>query len=492
MLPNTIERHYLILFHETNNLQPKPVNSKIPSRLKKEEKDLRIQQLETELAQAREDMRSITEDQEAAYEELQSANEELLSSSEELQSLNEELETGKEELQSTNEEVTVVNNELISTNEQVTGERNFSDAIIDNLHEPLMVLDYKLRIKTCNHAFFKTFLLNEIETDDKLIYELGNGEWDIPGLRSLLENILPQKSKFAEFELQHKFSKIGERILLLNAKEIIKQNSAERLILLSIKDVTESKMAQQRMEEKNTELERMNKELQAFSYIASHDLQEPLRKIQTFSTRLLEKESENLSDTGKEYFLRMQNAARRMQTLIEDLLSFSKVNNPERKFEIIKINELVDDVREDFSEIIEEKHAVIETNEMCACKLIPFQFRQLMQNLIYNSLKFSKRGDPPHINITSRIVRGNKSNIKKLLPEKEYCHITVKDNGIGFDSEFNEKIFEVFQRLHGKDEYPGTGVGLAIVKKIVDNHNGIITAKGELGKGARFDIYIPA
>jgi two-component system CheB/CheR fusion protein len=491
-LSTTIEPHYLVLFHETQNSKPRSSNLKTISKLKKDEKDQRIQQLENELAQSREDMRGITEDQEAANEELQSANEELLSGSEELQSLNEELETGKEELQSTNEELTVLNNELINLNEQLTLERNFSDAVIDNLHEPLIVLDEKLRIKICNHAFYKTFLVNEIETEGRLIYELGNKQWDIPELRNLLENILPQKTRFSGFEVEHDFPKIGHRIMILNAQEIIKQNNTDRMILLAIGDITEFRLAQGRLKEKNTELERMNRDLQSFSYVASHDLQEPLRKIQTFSTRLLEKETENLSGTGKEYFHRMQDAALRMQGLIEDLLSFSRVSNIEKKFEITDINEIVEDVKKDFKEIMEDKNAVIVTKEMCAAKLIPFQFRQLMQNLIFNSIKFSKPGKAPHITITSRVVKGNKLNMKKLLPEKEYCHISVKDKGIGFEPEFKEKIFEVFQRLHGKDEYPGSGIGLAIVKKIVDNHNGMITAKSEINKGAAFDIYFPA
>lgn len=488
-LPNAIEAHYLILFHERNYIKVPSV--KVSSRLKRDEKDLRIQQLETELSQIREDMRNITEDQEAAYEELQSANEELLSSSEELQSLNEELETGKEELQSTNEEVTVVNNELLSTNEQVIGERNFSDAIIANLHEPLIVLDYRLRIKICNDAFFKTFLTNEIETEDKLIYELDNGGWNIAELRSLLEKILPQQSKLVEYEIKHTFSKIGERFLLLNAKEIIKQNSNERLILLSIKDITSAKKAQEKMKEKNAELEQINKELHSFSYIASHDLQEPLRKIQILSSHLMEKENQNLSNTGKEYFHRMQVAANRMQKLIKDLLSFSNVNNIERKFELTDINQIVEEVKRDFDEILHEKQVVIETTEMCAVKLIPFQFRQVIQNLISNSIKFSKPGIPPHIMISSTIVKGDNLNLENVLPEKKYCHIIIKDNGIGFESEYNNKVFEVFERLHSKEEYSGTGIGLSIVKKIVDNHNGLITAKGEINKGATFDIYIP-
>jgi len=257
-LPDTIEPYYLVLFHEnhksdTTDVSNKTINKK-GFKLTTHNSQLtthlgRIRQLEKELAQSREDMRSITEDQEAVNEELQSANEELLSGSEELQSLNEELETGKEELQSTNEELTVVNQEMISLNEQVTAAKDYAEAIIANIHEPLLVLDKHLRIKTANNAFYRTFRVNEKETEEVLIYDLGNKQWDIPELRTLLEKILPEKSVFNEFEVKHTFSTIGERIMLLNAREVINKNSSEKLILLSIQDITEKVISRRKTEE---------------------------------------------------------------------------------------------------------------------------------------------------------------------------------------------------------------------------------------------------
>ena len=267
-LPNTIEPHYLVLFHDTNSsAHPALAVSEFSAGIiMKDDRDLRIKQLEQELAQTREDMRSITEEQEAANEELQSANEELLSGSEELQSLNEELETGKEELQSTNEELTVVNQEMIGLNEEVTASRDYAEAIIVNLREPLLVLDKKLRIKTANNAFYKTFRVNELETEDVLIYDIGNKQWDIPELRMLLEKILPEKSVFNDFEVTHTFSSIGERIMLLNAREIINKNSSEKLILLYIEDVTERKKAQEILDESGEHFRRLVKGLPAAVY----------------------------------------------------------------------------------------------------------------------------------------------------------------------------------------------------------------------------------
>ncbi|QSW87964.1 PAS domain S-box protein [Flavobacterium endoglycinae] len=263
-------------------------------------------------------------------------------------------------------------------------------------------------------------------------------------------------------------------------------------------DLTEKKKADDKiklnaleLEQKNIELEQMNKELQSFAYISSHDLQEPLRKIQTFASQIIDKEFQNLSDSGKDKFQRMQNAAQRMQTLINDLLSYSRTNIQERKFEKTKLSKIINEVKEDLKEELEQKNALIESNDIEEINIIPFQFRQLLYNLVSNSLKFSKPDVQPVIKIRSEIAKGFTLENKDLLPETTYYHIIVSDNGIGFESQYSKKIFDVFQRLHGRDRYNGTGIGLAIVKKIVENHNGIITAEGEINKGASFDIYIP-
>ena len=240
------------------------------------------------------------------------------------------------------------------------------------------------------------------------------------------------------------------------------------------------------------ELGKSNTELASFSYIASHDLQEPLRKIQTFSARILEKDNANLSETGKIMFGRMQLAAKRMQTLIDDLLAYSRTNTEERKFEKVYLGNIVEEVKEDLREELKEKEATVEIDGMCEISIMPFQFRQLVYNLLSNSLKFSKPEQSPHIKIESEIIKGESITGISLVPEKSYCHIAVSDNGIGFEMEYNQKIFELFQRLHGKEEYPGTGIGLSIVKRIVENHKGIITAHSELNNGATFDIYLPS
>jgi PAS domain S-box-containing protein len=245
------------------------------------------------------------------------------------------------------------------------------------------------------------------------------------------------------------------------------------------------------LEESNDELSKLNNELAQFAYVASHDLQEPLRKIQTFSARIQEIEKDNLSDKGRDYFARLQNASKRMQQLILDLLAYSRANTAERHFEKVDLNLILDNSEEQVKETILQKNAVIASGPLPTLSIVRYQFEQLFTNLLSNALKFSKADTTPHINIRSEIVSGStidESGIDKAL---SYHHISFADNGIGFDPEYSEAIFQVFKRLHGKDEYPGTGIGLAIVKKIVENHAGIITATGKQGEGAVFDMYFP-
>lgn len=651
-LPNIVEPHYLVLFYDTPiSVNTKKGNAQKVASSKKDENFLRAQHLEKELTQTREDMRSITEDQEAANEELQSANEELLSGSEELQSLNEELETSKEELQSTNEELT-------SLNEQVNAARHYAESIVATVREPVLVLDKNLRVKTANASFYKTFHVNEKDTEGVLIYDLGNKQWNIPKLRKLLDDILKQKTTFTDFEVTHIFPSLGERSILLNAKELTREETEEKLILLAIEDITERKQFRQKeielserfenlvmnapiaiciltgkdytvelandfylklvdkgnafigkplfqslpelatqgikelldnvlqngksfhgdeqelnihrdkkpergfynfvyqpirkigdkitgiiviatevtdqviarqkitdiqqehskdlekkvqqrtvelsqanesLYQKNDSLKKMNLELESFTFISSHDLQEPLRKIQTFADRILENDFAVLSDNGKDYFNRMNSAARRMQTLLEDLLAYSHTSSTGRKIELIDFAKIVEEVRLELAERILEKKAVVNAEKLDQAYINHFQFRQVINNLLINSLKFSKPAIAPHITIKSKTASGmyfqNENSAiaaGHLLPGQNYCHISFSDNGIGFDPQYRYKIFEVFQRLHTKEEYIGTGIGLAIVKKIVENHNGIITATGELGKGSTFNMYIPS
>lgn len=245
------------------------------------------------------------------------------------------------------------------------------------------------------------------------------------------------------------------------------------------------------LEQKNKDLINMNIELQSFAYISSHDLQEPLRKIQTFASRLSDLDEQNISAKAKTYLNRIEVSAKRMQTLIQDLLTYSRTNSADRVFVKVNLDEIAEEVISDFSERIEETNAIINLNPLGEATVIPFQFRQLLHNLIGNALKFSKKEQNPYVEIKARKIKGYETKIPVDYPDKMYYHLTISDNGIGFADEYKERIFEVFQRLNTESEFSGTGIGLAIVKKIVENHKGIIRAHSEKGKGATFEIYLP-
>ncbi|MBA3723393.1 MAG: PAS domain S-box protein [Candidatus Levybacteria bacterium] len=233
------ESYFLVLFEEMKPQASTNLETTVSkSQMGTEAKNRRIVQLEQELESVREDMRSVTEEQDATNEELQSSNEEVLSSNEELQSVNEELETSQEELQSSNEELTTINQELQNRNEQLSEAREYSEAIVRTVREPLLILDRDLRIKTANKSFYLTFKTNEHETEGSYLYDLGNGEWNIPRLRTLMIEILPKNNDIDDYEIEHIFPSIGKKIMLLNARKLVQGVNKTELILLSIEDVT--------------------------------------------------------------------------------------------------------------------------------------------------------------------------------------------------------------------------------------------------------------
>ncbi len=262
-----------------------------------------------------------------------------------------------------------------------------------------------------------------------------------------------------------------------------------RMLIGTVQDISKDVAASKQLKTKNIELENANTELASFSYVASHDLQEPLRKIQGFSKRIIDKDGEKLSDTTKDYFNRIIGAAQRMQNLIESLLSFSRTNLSEVIFEKTDLNQTLIEVQAVMKDLIKKKNAVIESQNLPALNAVPVQMHQLFLNLIGNSLKYSKPNVAPHIKITAEKVTINK--MAGLVKQNgTFWKITISDNGIGFEHQYENKIFELFQRLHGKTEYEGTGIGLAICKKIVQIHNGTITATGQPGIGSTFTFFL--
>ncbi|MCG2612538.1 CHASE3 domain-containing protein [Flavobacterium sp. SM15] len=283
----------------------------------------------------------------------------------------------------------------------------------------------------------------------------------------------------------------GEIRYFKTVGKLVTNKSGEQILVGTTSDITEEYNTTKEIEQRNTELERSNKELTAFNYVASHDLQEPLRKIQTFISRLADKEAENLSETGNEYLKRITAASDRMRNLIDDLLEFSRSNKAEKEFETTDLNTLLQNSKLELSSIIEDKKAVIISDTLPVLNVIPFQIQQLFTNIIGNSMKYSKEGIAPQIFISATKVKASSDELLNKNPNDFYYKISITDNGIGFEQEYAEKIFILFNRLHNKNEYDGTGIGLAICKKIIDNHKGYILAKGEPNIGAVFTFYLP-
>ncbi|MEO8253504.1 MAG: CHASE3 domain-containing protein [Flavobacterium sp.] len=256
-------------------------------------------------------------------------------------------------------------------------------------------------------------------------------------------------------------------------------------------DITEDYNKTQLIELRNKELEQNNKELTEFNHVASHDLQEPLRKIQTFISRIEDKEKETLSESAKEYFEKIQEASNRMRVLINDLLQYSRTNRTEKTFETIDLNTIAKNAISELSENSSDKNAQIHVEKLHKIQGIPFQLEQLFINIISNALKYSKTDSPIVITIISKKIKASKSPKLNDISKREYVKITFTDNGLGFEQKYAEKIFLLFNRLHGKKDFPGTGVGLAICKKIVENHKGYIFAKGRPNEGATFEVYLP-
>jgi two-component system, NtrC family, sensor kinase len=243
--------------------------------------------------------------------------------------------------------------------------------------------------------------------------------------------------------------------------------------------------------ELTAKLERSNQELQAFAYVASHDLQEPLRKVQAFGDRLRAKCQEALSEEGKDYLQRMQNAARRMQNLIDDLLLFSRVTTQPQPFEQVDLSNLIMEVLTDLEVRILQTGGILQVGNLPAIEADPTQMRQLFQNLISNALKFHRPSTPPVVQVHCRILDSPEHWPGPVTVPGPFCEMSVRDYGVGFEEKYLDRIFAVFQRLHGRQDFEGTGVGLAICRKIVERHNGVITAKGMPGEGAVFLVTLP-
>jgi PAS domain S-box-containing protein len=271
---------------------------------------------------------------------------------------------------------------------------------------------------------------------------------------------------------------------------IVSLAKLENGITASFQDITQLKQYEEELKKNITELQRSNHELEQYAYVASHDLQEPLRKIRSFGSFLRESQMQKLDDKGKDQLKKMIASAERMSVLINDILSFSSAKK-EETFKPTDLNEILQNTIVDLELLMAQKNAVIEYAELPVVQAIPLQMRQLFYNLINNALKFVREDRRPLIEISCRKVMGSERNDERLDSASEYYEIAFKDNGIGFNQEYAQQIFGMFKRLNDRRVYPGSGIGLALCKKVVENHDGIIYAEGSENQGATFFIYLP-
>jgi PAS domain S-box-containing protein len=355
--------------------------------------------------------------------------------------------------------------------------RVYAESIVDTVQESILVLDKDVRVISANSSFYSTFQVSHEETENKFIYDIGNSQWDIPRLRELLEEILPRNTHFKNFEVDHVFSSIGRKVMSLNASRIYQEGVGTERILLVIEDITERKRAEEKLKQTLEELEHSNKDLEQFAYAASHDLQEPLRTVSNFSQLLAKRYKGELDAKADQFIGFIVDGATRMQQMIDDLLAYSRVSTRAKPFEPTNCETVFDQALANLKMAIEESDALVTHDPLPTVMADASQIVQLFQNLLSNAIKFRK--EKPRITV-SAAQRGN-----------EWL-FSVQDNGIGIAPEFMEYIFKMFEREHASAEYPGTGVGLAICKKIVERHGGRIWVESEIGKGSTFYFTIPA
>lgn len=267
--------------------------------------------------------------------------------------------------------------------------------------------------------------------------------------------------------------------------------NGEHIFMGMIQDITMQKRAEQAIRDHAIALERSNQELQNFAYVASHDLQEPLRKIMAFGDRLASHHGDVFDEKGLDYLARMRNAAERMRLLISSLLAYSRVESKARPFETVNLDTVLAEVLSDLENSIQDTGGQISVDELPTVQADPVQMHQLLQNLIGNGLKFRRRDAPPRVQVRCKVVANDDQEALPNIAVEHTCVISVSDNGIGFDNKYIDRIFNIFQRLHSHDEYEGSGIGLAICRKIAERHNGMLTGEGRVGDGATFTLKIP-
>lgn len=384
-------------------------------------------------------------------------------------------------------------NALRTLSDELTRQNVLFDAALNNMIQGLCMFDSNQRLIVVNKRYLELYDFSPqvvkpgITLREIMEYSVALGNYSpADGERALAER--PSQAAKREQDVTLQRLRDGRVIAVMHSP--LPHGGS----VTTYEEVTKREQTERTLREYASRLENSNRELQDFAFVASHDLQEPLRKIESFGDRLRAKYADSIGDDGKMYIDRMQNAAGRMRRLITDLLQYSRITTQAQPFELLELDRISKEVISDLQITFDEAEATIEVEPLPIIEGDATQMRQLFQNLMSNALKFRKKDVAPKIKITGRIFKCKPTvdGLPELNDEAvEMCELKFSDNGIGFDNKYTSRIFAIFQRLHGKGEYEGTGIGLATCRKIVDRHRGAIQAEGIVGEGAVFTVTLP-
>ena len=375
--------------------------------------------------------------------------------------------------------------DILRVTQELRGKNIQFDTALNHMIQGLCMFDDEQTLLVCNRRYLEMYGFDPeivkpgIKLREIMRYSVSIGNYtDEDAARAIAAR--PDHAKLRERATLKQHLRDGRVIAVMH------QPMPNGGSIATYQDITDVERHEERLREYTQKLEISNRELQDFAHVASHDLQEPLRKIEAFGGRLSKKYSEDLPDEAKLFIDRMQNAAGRMRSLINDLLDFSRVTTKANPFKETNLKEVIAGVISDLQIRIEETDAEVVVGDLPTIEADQTQMRQLLQNLIGNALKFSKSDEKPIVRVEGELVSDSDRG-----PDAKQCRLTIADNGIGFDNKYKDQIFTIFQRLHSRSEHEGTGIGLATCRKIVERHGGSIEADSQPGEGATFTATIP-
>lgn len=354
---------------------------------------------------------------------------------------------------------------------------DLAEAVVDTVREPLILVDAGLRVVKVNRSFCRVFDTNAADALGHPLASLGDGQWDIPALREVLGRAAEGGGPCEGFEVDREFPRIGRRFMLLNARLLRQAPEAAPLVLVAVEDITERRRIAQELERQAVELARSNRDLEEFAYVASHDLQEPLRMVVSYTQLIAKRYKGKLDSDADDFIAFAVDGAKRMQTLISDLLAYSRLDRPAASTEPADCAKALAEALGSLSLALEDSGAKVESHDLPAVRAEYGQVVQLLHNLVANAVKF----------------KSDKTPVVRVSAERDgaWQRFRVEDNGIGIDPRHYERVFVIFERLHGV-EVPGSGIGLAICRKIVQRHGGRIWLEPARDGGAAVLFTLPA